>query len=152
MRALPWLLSLAMVAVSHSAGAQETTYEVRKPIRGLGVTPLGQPEFSATDLTVTGTAAGQTAAAKSVVMTNIGEQPLGIAGVGIQGGDGYNGFFLEGHSCGEELASGQSCAISVSAQIPDGARLGYLVVGLRNSWTRTGRIQLQSSLVEPPPR
>lgn len=151
MRAVTTTLALALLAAATSAAAQETQYEVRNPVRGLSVTPLGQPAFSLADLSFTGTAVGARASARSVSMTNIGQQALGIKAIGIQGGDGYNGFFLEGHSCGAELAPGQSCTLSVSAQIPDGSRMGTLAVELRNSLTRISRLQLRASLEEAPP-
>lgn len=76
-----------------------------------GVATLSSPNLSFT------AAAGAWAEARSVLVTNTREGPLGISSWEVRQGYGYNGFYVSGSTCPEELEPGASCEVSVRPQV-----------------------------------
>lgn len=131
--------------------AQEPPLIYKKSIRGLVVTPRGQPSFSSDSLSFSGVTVGQRLAPKVVQLTNVGEEPLLVKRAYIYGGDGYNGFFLDSNTCEGDLAPQSTCSMAVSAVVPSGSRLAQLTVELGNSMERISRLQLLSVQEPEPP-
>lgn len=140
---------LALALSSCCTGALAQTFQLRAPLSGLAVDTPGVPSFSTESLAFTAASVGTMSEARAVTLTNVGAQPLTIVSWGVQRGDGYNGFYVLNNTCPGELGVGESCSLTVQAEIQDSARTAYLVLDARNALTRTYRLQLSSSLSAP---
>ncbi len=103
------LMMLAIVTAAHPVLAAAQSPEFRVYLRTLQVQATTAAEFSTTAVQFDATPVGATSASQTVVLTNVGREPLSFASPASATGP-----FLVQSNCAGVLASGASCVFNLS--------------------------------------
>jgi hypothetical protein len=139
-----------LVANQYTASAGSANGAVGVLLNLSGVSePL--PQFSPEFLILASTGEGTTSPPQAVTLTNAGNAALAIASIGITGGGAAA--FAESNTCGNSLAPGANCSISVSytptgvASVNAAISISDNAPGSPQTIALTGSLPLLSSLI-----
>ncbi len=125
LRRLPQVAALAAALLSAYPVLAQSTYVFRGPMKGLVVsTGLPAAGLSGSSLAFGAVDVGQSAAPRSVTLTNVGDVVMNLSGAPQVSGSGFS---LQSTTCGSTLAPAASCTVSVGfAPVADGVASGSL--------------------------